>query len=101
MSEINNINVSERSEEGDNKVSGETLYMPEEYVKNNVAIDMDSRLGKAEDETKDETSFEPFENEQAYKSPESVSPEAKERIRAFELYRNVGSKVLRMYGKAA
>ena len=99
MSEEINININERSE-GEYKVPEEELSLPKEVYNANWRDDV---ADEAEDEMKELTSFEPYENEQDYQSSEIVSREAENLIGAFERakLRNFGAKALRVYRKVA
>jgi len=98
MSEIN-INKNEWREERENKVPEEALELPKEVYNANWRDDVAEEV-KEENEAID---FEPFEDEQEYKSQETIEPEAEYLIGAFERakLRNFGSKTLRVYGKVA
>lgn len=73
------ININERRE-GENEVPDEELSLPAEVHEANWHDDV---VDEAEDEIEEVTSFEPFENEQEYKSKEIVSQEAENEIAAF------------------
>ncbi len=90
--EANNIKINERSESGENEVP-EEISLPNEVYNANWRDDV---VDEAEDETKEVTSFEPYENEQEYQSKEIVSPEAENLIWAFDRAkkREFGKKVL-------
>ncbi|MBQ3293511.1 hypothetical protein IJG96_00045 [Candidatus Saccharibacteria bacterium] len=90
--EANNIKINERSESGENEVP-EEISLPSEVYNANWRDDV---VDEAEDETKEVTSFEPYENEQDYQSKEIVSPEAENLIWAFDRAkkREFGKKVL-------
>ena len=90
----NNIKINERSESGENEVP-EEIKLPNEVYNANWRDDI---IDEAEDETKEVTSFEPYENEQEYKSKEIVSPEAENLIMAFDRAKKqeFGKKVLRL-----
>ncbi len=90
--EANNIKINERSESGENEVP-EEISLPNEVYNANWRDDV---VDEAEDETKEVTSFEPYENEQDYQSKEIVSPEAENLIWAFDRAkkREFGKKVL-------
>ena len=92
MSEIN-IKIMERSEEGENEVPDEKLSLPEQVYNANWRNDI---VDEAEKEKQVATSFEPYENEQEYKSKEIVSQDAENRIDAFDraLEQKYGRKVL-------
>lgn len=95
------INFNERRA-GENEVPEEALSLPNEVYNANWRDDV---ADEAEDETKEVTSFEPFENEQEYKSSEIVSQEAENLIMAFSRAKKqeFGRKVLSLsvFGKAA
>ena len=77
MCEIN-TNINERSEKGENEVPDIKLSLPADVYNKG-----DNKIDRAEDEIEEATSFEPFENEQEYKSKEIVSREAENEIAAF------------------
>ena len=89
------ININERRV-GENEVPDEELSLPAEVYEANWRDDV---VDEAEDETKEVTSFEPFENEQEYKSKEVISREAENEIAAFSraAKKKFGGKVLNFY----
>ncbi len=99
MGKTININVKERNGR-ENEVPDEVIDLPNKVHDANWHDDIPD---EAEDETKEETSFEPYENEQDYKSSEIVSREAENLINAFERSKlqNFGDKTLRVFRKAA
>jgi hypothetical protein len=92
--------INERKIGRENEVPDEKLMLPDEVYDANWYDDI---VEEADDETEEETSleFEDYDKPQEYVSPEEVSADAQEKIRAFELYKNVGSKTLRVYGRTA
>ena len=78
------ININEWRAEKENKAPEETLKLPNKVYKANWRDDVPD---EAEDEIKEVTSFEPFENEQEYKSNKIVSREAENLIDVFKLSR--------------
>ena len=90
----NNIKINERSESGENEVP-EEIKLPNEVYNANWRDDI---IDEAEDETKEVTSFEPYENEQDYQSKEIVTPEAENLIWAFDRAKKqeFGKKVLNL-----
>lgn len=91
---VNNIKINERSESGENEVP-EEIKLPNEVYNANWRDDV---VDEAEDETKEVTSFEPYENEQDYQSKEIVTPEAENLIWAFDRAKKqeFGKKVLNL-----
>lgn len=93
----NIININERRK-GENKVPEETLDLPQDAYEGKAydANWQDDIVDEAEDEIEEETSFEPYENEQDYQSKEIVSREAENLIYAFDRAkkREFGRKVL-------
>ncbi len=89
------ININERRE-GENEVPDEELSLPVEVHDANWHDDV---VDEAEDEIEEATSFEPFENEQEYKSKEIIGREAENEIAAFKRanMKKFGSKVLNFY----
>ena len=93
------ININERRT-GENEVPDEELSLPAEVHRANWRDDV---VDEAEDETEEVTSFEPFENEQEYRSNEIVSREAENEIAAFRRAKmqELGGRVLTLYFKDA
>lgn len=92
------ININERIE-GENKVPDEELMLPADVYDANWRDDIPEEV-KEENEAID---FEPFEDEQEYKSREVIGAEAENLIGAFERakLRDFGGKTLRVYRKTA
>ena len=90
------ININDRRKERENKVPDEALELPKEVYNANWRDDI---VDEAEDEIKEETSFEPFENEQDYRSPEVVSRKAENLVDVFKLSREVKQGYGRKVGR--
>jgi hypothetical protein len=93
------ININERRI-GENEVPDEELSLPTEVHEANWRDDI---VDEAEDEIEEATSFEPFENEQEYKSNKIISREAKNEIIAFrrDKMQALGKSVLNLYSEDA
>ena len=93
------ININERRE-GENEVPDEELSLPAEVHEANWHDDV---VDEAEDEIEEVTSFEPFENEQEYKSREIISREAENEINMFRRanMKKFGSRTLNIRFKNA
>ena len=89
------ININERRT-GENEVPDEKLSLPKEVHEANWRDDI---VDEADDEIEEATSFEPFENEQEYKSKEVIGREAENEIAAFKRanMKKYGNKVLNFY----
>ncbi|MBR5389426.1 hypothetical protein IK146_02615 [Candidatus Saccharibacteria bacterium] len=94
----NIININERRVEGENEVPDVEMILPDGvYEDANWRDDIDV----AEDETEEatsqiETDYLTFDNEEGYKSKSDISPEAKNKIIAFDRARleDAGKKFL-------
>ena len=89
------ININERRK-GENEVPDVELSLPSKVLNANWHDDV---VDEAEDETKEATSFETFENEQDYKSKENISREAGNEIIAFQrnIAKRFGEKIKNVY----
>ena len=90
------ININERRENGENKVSVEEIKLPQKLTRANWRDDVEETAKEIDEEI----GYETFKDERNYKSQEHITMEAEAKIEDFNFSRSrlgrVGGRVLRI-----